>query len=60
LYLKKCVSKGDYQLTKGIRGEIKIPVHKLFGLRKFDQIQTPKELDLLKEREQKELSLWKI
>ena len=34
---KRCVSKGDYQQTKGIRSEKKIPTGKLFGFRKFDK-----------------------
>lgn len=42
VYYKRHVSKGDYQQTKGKRSEIKIPTKKLFGLRKFDRIQTLK------------------
>ena len=38
LYKKKHVSKGDYQLTKGVRGEIKIPTGKIGGFRKFDKV----------------------
>ena len=48
LYKKKCVSKGDYQLTKGIRGEKQIPVGKLFGLRKYDYIETEKGIGFIK------------
>jgi 5-methylcytosine-specific restriction endonuclease McrA len=36
---KRCVSKGDYQQTKGIRSEKKIPTGKLFGFRKFDKVK---------------------
>ena len=36
---KRCVSKGDYQQTKGIRSEKKIPTGKLFGFRKFDKVR---------------------
>ena len=39
LYKKKHVSKGDYQLTKGVRGEIKIPMGKICGLKKFDKVE---------------------
>ena len=39
LYKKKHVSKGDYQLTKGVRGEIKIPTDKIQGFRKFDKVE---------------------
>jgi 5-methylcytosine-specific restriction endonuclease McrA len=42
VYYKKHVSKGDYQQTKGKRSEKKISTGKLFGLRKFDYIQTAK------------------
>ncbi|MCB5162461.1 RNA-guided endonuclease IscB, partial [Marinomonas algarum] len=41
VYFKRHVSKGDYQLTKGARSEKKIPVGKVFGLRKHDFISTP-------------------
>jgi len=37
--LKKCVSDGDYQLSKGIRSEQKIPVGKIKGFRKFDKVK---------------------
>ena len=36
---KQRVSKGDYQLCKGIRGEIKIPTGKICGFRKFDKVR---------------------
>ena len=39
IYYKKCVSKGDYQLTKGVRGQQKIPTGKIFGFRKFDKVK---------------------
>lgn len=48
VYLKKHVSKGDYQQTKGRRSEKRIPTGKLFGLRKFDYIQTPKGAGFVK------------
>ena len=35
---KKCISKGDYQLYKGIRSEKEIPVGKVLGFRKFDKV----------------------
>lgn len=38
IYYKRRVSKGDYQLFKGVRGEIKIPVGKIQGFRKFDKV----------------------
>ena len=39
IYQKRRVAKGDYQLTKGIRGEQKIPVGKIQGFRKFDKVK---------------------
>lgn len=39
VYQKRRVSKGDYQLTKGVRGEQKIPVGKIQGFRKFDKVK---------------------
>ena len=48
VYFKKHVAKGDYRQTKGSRSEKKIPTGKLFGLRKFDYIQTPKGIGFVK------------
>jgi len=48
VYYKKHVPKGDYQQTKGIRSEKKIPTGKLFGLRKFDNVQTSKGTGFIK------------
>ncbi len=39
IYQKRRVAKGDYQLTKGVRGEQKIPVSKIQGFRKFDKVK---------------------
>lgn len=36
---KKCVSNGDYQQTKGIRSEQRIPTGKINGFRKFDKVK---------------------
>ncbi len=47
-YLKRHVSAGDYQQTKGRRSEIRIPTGKLFGLRKFDLIRTIKGTGFVK------------
>ena len=38
LYIKKCVSCGDYQQSKGIRSEQRIPTNKICGFRKFDKV----------------------
>lgn len=42
VYFKKHVAKGDYRQTNGACSEKRIPTGRLFGLRKFDYIQTPK------------------
>lgn len=39
IILKKCVSYRDYQKTKGIRSEQKIPTEKIMGFRKFDKVK---------------------
>lgn len=38
IYYKRRVAKGDYQLYKGSRGEVKLPVGKIQGFRKFDKV----------------------
>ena len=48
VYLKKCVSQGDYQQTSGARSEKKIPTGKLFGFRKFDSVKTSKGTGFIK------------
>ncbi len=48
LILRRCVSKGDYQQTSGIRSEKKIPTGKLFGFRKFDLVKTSKGFGFVK------------
>lgn len=45
---QKCVAKGDYQQYKGSRSEKKIPTGKLFGIKKFDYIQTNKGIGFVK------------
>ena len=35
---KKCVSDGDYQQSKGVRSEQRIPTCKIQGFRKFDKV----------------------
>lgn len=36
---KKCLSDGDYQQSKGIRSEQRIPTGKIQGFRKFDKVR---------------------
>src|SRR5262249_2036236 len=45
---KRHVAKGDYQQTRGPRSEKRIPTGKLFGLRKFDLVATPRGIGFVK------------
>lgn len=47
-YQKRLVSQGDYQQTSGAHSQQKIPTGKLFGLRKFDLVQTQKGTGFVK------------
>jgi hypothetical protein len=47
-YRKRHVAKGDYQQTFGRRSEKRIPTGKLFGLRKFDKVSTPRGVGFVK------------
>ena len=37
--LKKCIAKGDYQQTKGVRSQQRIPTGKIQGFRKFNKVK---------------------
>ena len=50
IYQKRRVAKGDYQLTKGVRGQQKIPVGKMRGFRKFDKVKCSGEICFIKGR----------
>lgn len=39
LYKKRCVPEGDFQQTKGVRSEKRIPTCKIQGFRKFDKVK---------------------
>lgn len=39
VYKKRCIPKGDFQQTKGIRSEQKLNTKKICGFRKFDKIR---------------------
>lgn len=39
LYKKKCISDGDFQQTKGVRSQQRIPTGKIQGFRKFDKVR---------------------
>jgi len=48
VYYKKHIAKGDYQQTSGNHSDKKIPTGKLYGLRKFDLVQTTKGKGFIK------------
>lgn len=50
LLLKKCVAKGDYQQTKGVRSQQAIPTGKIQGFRKFDKVKYLKKEYFIKGR----------
>lgn len=50
IYQKRRVAKGDYQLTKGVRGQQKMPVGKMRGFRKFDKVKYSDEICFIKGR----------
>jgi len=39
ILFKKCVADGDYQQTKGVRSEQRIPTGKIQGFKKFDKVK---------------------
>ena len=39
IFYKRRVSKGDYKLARGIRGEQKLPTGKIYVFRKFDKVK---------------------
>ena len=39
IYIKRDIAKGDYQQTKGVRSEKRIPTSKIDGFRKFDKVE---------------------
>jgi len=50
LIVKKCISKGDYQQTKGVRSQQRIPTGKIRGFRKFDKVKYLGEEHFIKGR----------
>ena len=50
IYRKRHVSKQDRVLTKGIRGEQKLPTSKVFGFKKFDKVKYLGETCFIKGR----------
>lgn len=36
---KRCVNRGDYQQTKGVHSQLRIPTGKIRGFRKFDKVR---------------------
>lgn len=50
IFIKRHVSKGDYQLTKGSRSEKQIPQTKILGFRKWDKVRYLGETYFIKGR----------
>lgn len=50
LFKKRCVAKQNRQLCKGIRGEKKLPIGKVFGFKRFDKVKYLKEVCFIKGR----------
>ena len=50
VFLKKSVSRGDYQRTKGARSEITIPNAKVNGFKKFDKVKYKNTIYFIKGR----------
>ena len=50
IYRKRHVSKQDRILTKGVRGEQKLPTGKIFGFKKFDKVKYLGETCFIKGR----------
>ena len=53
VYYKFCLSKGDYQQTKGVRSQQAIPTGKIIGIRKFDKVEYKGIQYLVKGRQSK-------
>lgn len=50
IYRKRRVSKGDYKLTQGVRGEQKLPTGKIKSFKKFDKVKYLGEEYFIKSR----------
>ena len=50
VFLKKSISKGDYQRTKGVRSEITMPKSKVNGFKKFDKVKYKNNIYFIKGR----------
>lgn len=50
LFKKKRIAKQNRQLCKGIRGEKRLPVGKIFGFKRFDKVRYLKEICFIKSR----------
>lgn len=53
IFYKRRVSKGDYKLARGARGEQKLPTGKIYGFRKFDKVKYLGKKYFLKSRTSK-------
>lgn len=53
IFYKKRVAKGSYKLSKGKRGEIKLPTGKIKGFRRFDKVKYLGNVYFVKSRQSK-------
>ena len=50
LFKKKRIAKQNRRLCKGVRGEKRLPVGKIFGFKRFDKVRYLKEICFIKSR----------
>ena len=50
LFKKRRVAKQNRQLCKGVRGEMKLPIGKVFGFKRFDKVRYLNEICFIKGR----------
>ena len=48
ILIKKHIARGDYKQTFGAHSQLRTPTGKLFGLRKFDKVQTSRGIGFIK------------
>ena len=48
IFKRVCISRGRYQLTKGIRSEQKLPKGKLFGYKQWDKVKIGNQIGFIK------------
>jgi 5-methylcytosine-specific restriction endonuclease McrA len=49
-FLVRCVSEGDYQRTRGVRSQQKIPKNKIMGFNRYDKVEYENNIYFIKMR----------